>query len=482
MPLTLSQINPASLVAGAGLAQSTVGPGHRRTGDTLAPMFQLKVQGTIVEQDFSKYIQKLEFESAADMADVITITVNNPGLAFDGGTEGDNVDLTAHKIFQAGNEVELRGGYGRADTFIGRAILAKHLPTFPEDGMPTLIIKGYDKSQLMMDVAGPVQASQENKTTLSTPKPVDTKDDQGTVYVDMKASDVVQKVAAKYGFKTDIDPTTRNLRAATGDGIIQKKGMKDYDLCKILANLNQREFFVDYDPTQKQWVLHWKKYAENDKAELVFQYGAGDKTTLLSFECEYGIRESISTIVVLAWDRDNERWISAAQVEDVEGDNPHYVQGGGRMERAKADPSEKLTTSDPNALSKKPGKGATKTKLKKAEAAASTKNLINKALSSSTQFRLAAAGTAIDIRGDKPFESLQDATDFAIRWFKARKDSFLIGKGRLIGVETLKARQVHRLLGLGPRLSGDWYFVAVNHVFDADGGYTCDFTARKVIS
>lgn len=477
--LPLSLTSPATLVEGAGLKPSN-GPGHRREGDTLAPMYQLKVEGTLIEVDFTKYIQSIEFESAADLADVITITVNNPGLQLEGADE-EHPDLTAHKIFQPGNEVELRGGYGRADTFIGRAILAKHLPNFPEDGMPTLVIKGYDKSHLMMDIAGPVQATKENKTKLTTPRPVDQNDDQGTAYVDMKASDIVAKIADKYGFTKDIDATTRKLAAATGDGVIQKKGMKDYELVRILANLNIRDFFVDYDPTRKQWVLHWVKPNDNQQPELVFSYGKGDDSSLLSFECEYGIRESVTTIVVLAWDRDNERWISAAEVEDVDGIDPKYHAGGGRMERAKPVPTQKLTTNDPSALAKKPAKNNTKAKKAKQQAAANTRNLIDKTIESATQFRLAAAGTAIDIRADKPFESLAEATEYAQRWFKARKDAFLVGKGRLIGVESLKSRQVHRLEGLGPRLSGNWYFISVTHRFEADGGYTCDFTARKVI-
>lgn len=476
--LPFSLTNPASLVAGSALKPST-GPGHRKNGETLAPVFELRVQGTAIDRDFSQYIQKVEFESAADMADVMTIVLNNPGFQLEGSEE--HPDFSAHKMFQPGNEVELRGGYGRADTFIGRAILTKHLPNFPEDGMPTLQVKGYDKSQLMMDISGPVQATQENKANLKTPRPVDAQDDQGTPYVDMKASDVVAIIANKYGFLTDIDATEVKLRAATGDGIIQKKGMKDFELVQILANLNQREFFVDFDPFKKAWVLHWKKPAEKDSAELVFRYGVGQQSSLLSFECEYGLRETINEIVVLAWDPDRQRWISAAIIETAEGDDPRYRQGGGRMSRFKPAPVEKLTTNDPAALSKKPAKANTKAKKQKAVEASATRDEIKKTLSSATQFRLAAGGTAIDIQADRPFESMAEAAAYAQRWFKARKDSFLVGKGTIIGIETLRARQVHRLEGLGPRLSGDWYFISVSHQFDSESGYRCEFTARKVI-
>jgi hypothetical protein len=153
-------------------------------------------------------------------------------------------------------------GYGSPDHFIGRAIITKHLPVFPDDGMPFLEVKGYDKSQLMMDVSGPVQATKENKVNLKTPRPLGDKDDQGVAFLNMRASDVVSVIADKYGFLKNIDATDKLLKAATGDGIVQKKGMKDYELVKILANLNRREFFVNYDPTRKGWVLNWVKPAD----------------------------------------------------------------------------------------------------------------------------------------------------------------------------------------------------------------------------
>src|SRR5262249_47338950 len=132
-------------------------------------------------------------------------------------------DATAHRAFQHGNEVELRAGYGKADAFIGRAIIQKHLPNFPEDGMPSLRIKAYSKAYLMMNSSGELSVN-DNKVALHDPKQLHANEaTQGAHYTNVKASDIVAKVAKKYGFDTAIDATDKVLKDSAQEGIIQKK-------------------------------------------------------------------------------------------------------------------------------------------------------------------------------------------------------------------------------------------------------------------
>jgi hypothetical protein len=73
--------------------------------------------------------------------------------------------------------------------------------------------------------------------------------------------------------------------------------------------------------------------------------------------------------------------------------------------------------------------------------------------------------------------------DFAYRVFIEKRNSFLTVHGKTVGIETLRAGQVHILSGLGPRLSGEYFFTKVRHkIKPGDRGalpYTCEFEAYK---
>jgi phage protein D len=450
-------------------------PGHRQLGEDLAPGFTLIVGKTELQTDLSQYIKSVEFENAIDMADMIALTVINPNFMFtpDAVDAPPMRDAVAHRAFQPGNEAELRGGYGPKSNhvFIGKAILAKHIPSFPKDGMPTLQVKGYSRSFLMMNASGDLNA-QDDKVQLAQPRQAGKNDTQGELYIDMTSSQIVTKVAAKYGFATDIDPTDHKHTNRNAEGIIQKKGTSDYKLVQTLANMERRDFYVDFDPKQKRWVLHWKKPKDTATPELVFTYGTSN-ASLLSFETEYGIKDTINELVVHAYDPAKQQWISIVQIEDLEGPDPLLREGGGRIDR-----NSTAAVQDPGV----PKKASPKAKAQKQHEVAVRSKEIKHALSSATEFRLAAGGVAIDIVAERPFQDLAEAARFARRWFLARRDHFMVAKGHIIGIETLRAGQVHRFQGLGSRLNGDYYFIATRHKFSADGVYVTEYTARKVIS
>ena len=56
-----------------------------------------------------------------------------------------------------------------------------------------------------------------------------------------------------------------------------------------------------------------------------------------------------------------------------------------------------------------------------------------------------------------------------------------MARGATIGTEILMARQTHRIQGIGPTLTGDYYFSRVKHILDNTNGYLCDFNCRKVV-
>jgi hypothetical protein len=535
-------------------------PGARTDGQDLSPKFQLYVTNgddrVEIREDLSQYIESVEFESAVDMADMFEMSVLNPNFMFDNGDDEAMADATTHKWLQPGNEVELWGGYGEPDTFIGRAILTKHMPQFPQDGVPKLVVKGYSKSYLMMKASGDLQV-QDNKVQLNGDESVEAGDEivnpdavksfqpptgpdvagkltqaeldemslplmvqdraasdrlrkqrkaakgkdlkaaEGEVYVNMTPSDVVQRIADKWGFDSVIEDVPSKLLSKNRDGIIPKKDLSDYEIVKMLANLYRREFWVDYDLQKKNWLLHWTMPADNPNETPLYTFkyagGSGRKNpptkgdgSLLTYEAEYGIKDTVSSIVVLAWDPHppdgtSGRWISVVEVTDVEGEERRWHRGGGTKERLE-------TSKDPNPQDTVPGgtkrRGVKKqdsTTIRNKKVAAENRDAISHTIKSATEFRLAAGGFAIDMIADKPFESLQDLADYASRWFLANRDSFLVAKGSIVGTETVRAGQVHEFQGLGTALSGLYYFVAAKHKFTAEGIYTVDYIARKIL-
>lgn len=493
-------------------------PGARVEGQDLAPKFTLYVTNAGADnrielrQDLTQYIESVEFESAVDMADMFEMTISNPNFMFAGPGEVPMADALSFKPFQPGNEVELWGGYGHADTFIGRAVLTKHFPQFPQDGVPKLTVKGYAKSYLMMKASGDLQV-QNNKVQLKEGETVDPgaelnpqsavakkqlkankgkdmKAAEGEVYINMTPSDVVQRIADKWGFDAIIEDVPTRLVSKHRDGIIPKKGLSDYEIVKALANLYRREFFVDYDTRKRNWVLHWESPSDNPNETPLYTFKYAPQTkdgSLLTYEGEYAIKDQVSSVVVLAWDPHppdgtEGRWISAIEVTDVEGEGRQWHYGGGREERMQASkaPNPPDTVLG-GAKKKKNPKKQDSTTIRNKKIAAENRDYISHALKSATEFRLAAGGFAIDMMADKPFENPQDLADYATRWFLARRDAFIVAKGTLVGVETVRAGQVHEFLGLGEFLSGLYYFVAAKHKFSSDSGYTIDYIARKIL-
>lgn len=451
-------------------------PGSRIEGDDLVPVFRLEINGAPLNYDINRLVTAVEYETAVDMADMIKLTIDNPGLIDD-----QFPDWTGHKAFQPGNEVSLYMGYGRADkpdNFIGHAVWTKHLPNFPQEGMPQLTVTGYDLSHKMMDNEGPVVSGAKN-TKLATKRPVDIADDQGQVFKSILHSEIVARIADLYSMDKDIDATTKR------DHVVIKKGRKHFELVKGLANLNNRDFWVDWSYKTRNWTLHWKIKNRGQAAKYILRYGAdidrnnqfGANTsgTLLSIEPEYGIRETVSTATILIFDGKNQRWVSAIEIEDAAGPDPIFRAGGGVSQRSAVSRRPKPP---------KPGVAST---AKKTEARSTTlkrnaKNVITEALDNATSFRIAAGGVSIDVLPPGVrFDNAEDAARYLLRWFQNKQDNFITVKGRTIGIETLRARQVHTLRGMGERLDGDYFFTRVNHS-QAGEYYMCEFNANKVIA
>ena len=440
---------------------------------TLAPAFALYVEDVELRRDLTQWITRIEFEHAVGMADMMKIRATNPYL--DAAPSSASPDLTSHKAFAPGNEADLFLGYdGNPDNFIGRAIFARHLPNFRAAGQPELTVTGYAKSHLMMGLSGELIG-----TNTTRPKPeeepeedLDEEDQKGKVWQGWSHWMIVQELAEKWKMRLDGQTGSFGSRLENNpeQGLIQPKDMSDYEFLKGLADLNDYEFWVDYDYSHKQWTMHWRQANDQQTHICHFHYGAPE-ADLIQFQAEYGLSGTINELVALGWDDETQTWLNVLRVEGVDGEDPRFRTGAGLRNNARRDAQHNQGFDDDDDYEDDLAGGGDEEWL--------TENL-----SSMTKFRLAAGGAAIDVVV-RPFESMEDLAVFATRWFRARRDSFLIGRGRLVGHPQIRARQVHRISGLGNRLSGDYYFTQVRHVYDLTGRgelpYVTEFVAHKVI-
>lgn len=457
------------------------GPGNREFGEDLAPRFRLVVQGTDLKEDITKWVQRIEYEQAQGMADLLKLTVLNPGAGHGRRLGFQYPDFTAARVFQPGNEVDLYLGYGPESSleFIGRTIVARHLPNY-DQGVATLQVIGYDKRFLMSDVQSKITGAARGKPKLVGPDPAgDENDKLGQVWQGCTHEDIIREIARRWELEASVEtpdhPVHKAVKQDPEKGVVQPKGMSDWKCVQMLANLSDMDTWIKWDPATGKWTLYWHNPIMGGQPIYLFKYGTLD-ATLLQFRPEYGLRDNITTLVVLAWDNDLGTWSEQLIIEDVEGPDPRYQPGGDLREGGGGGgtyaPTEPLEDNEGFM------------DIEYEEGTESDETTAIEPLLSASRYRLAAGGVAIDIIA-RPFRDLDDMAEFAARWFRARKDHFLIGHGAIVGTETVRARQVHRLVGVGPRLSGDYGFVTVRHVFDvaARGSlpYLVEFTANRIL-
>jgi len=422
------------------------GPGSRDTGQDLAPFYILKVEGTKLSADITNFIRTVEFESAIDLVDLLKISITNPGFVFDFG----GPDFTAHKVFQPGNEIDMWAGYGPTAeaNYLGRAIVNRHNSRYPENGIPILELTCYDAAKRMMGESGLITLAKKGKAKRAAKK----KDPFGKKFIRKTHSEMVEDIADKYGFGADVYPTPKV------DTLFQKKDMKDYQFVKGLAAINSMEFWVDYDIKGKQWVLHWLPSAMTKRPTYVLDYGS-NRSAIYHCEAEYGLSDQITDLQVMYFSPTKHEWQRIEETATKPGPDLTY---------------RKTATAATTQSPRRRKAGTVKAKREG--------EMVNEEIKNAEGLRLSAGGHAIDVIPNRRFRDGNDAIAFAKRWLQARRNHFIILKGECVGIETMMARQVHTVKGIGTRLSGDYYFTSVRHKLGGTSQYRCEFQAHKVIT
>ena len=105
-----------------------------------------------------------------------------------------------------------------------------------------------------------------------------------------------------------------------------------------------------------------------------------------------------------------------------------------------------------------------------------------KSIEVGARVRFSAFGQVHEAFSDKPFRTKKQAAAYVRNWLREKERDFLILSGTVVGVPSLRSRQIHEIEGLGARLDGLYRFVNVKHCMTPGQLYHCEFTAHKVLS
>lgn len=256
---------------------------NKNTCSTFAPRWALKINNESISSGIAAVIESVEYESYDGMADMVRLKMKNP-----------RGEISNAKIFQPGNEVSVYGGYGQQNLeFIGRAVIVRQSPRFPQNGESTLEVLGYSKDYQLMD-------SEPSGSTNRT-------------YAETEYDGVFSIVAGSYNFESDIDPWS----ARGPKDLIQKVGVSDYEFVKGLANIAGRVFWVDADE-KGIWTMHVKNpdTLVSQEAKYTFKYNFGDDSTLLSFNPEVLIKGAKTKISAQVLDIETGKVLKAELEEE----------------------------------------------------------------------------------------------------------------------------------------------------------------------
>jgi phage protein D len=103
--------------------------------DVSAPRAEVRISGRTLAADASRHITSVSYDNNDDLADMFTVTLANPAHR-----------LTDSPLLTLGKTVEIHMGYGRELRPMMLGEIAAVQPSFPEGGVPTVTVTGYDRS------------------------------------------------------------------------------------------------------------------------------------------------------------------------------------------------------------------------------------------------------------------------------------------------------------------------------------------------
>jgi phage protein D len=427
--------------------ESTIWKDH--PGSKLAPRYVLDVHKVGEDINFIKavelgekikpFIKELVFEEDETMASALNITLNNPDF-----------EVTNSEIFSAGNAIGLQFGYGVDTVHLGRRIeLIANYPNFPEGGIPTIKVRGYDGRHRMTQGDYLPHKREENKfakkSTLGANVPKKRRKGSASaphVFKKKTDSEIIDEIAAFFDFAVDVDPTTKRRTR------VKKKNVSYWQFILNIAKINNYTVWVDWDGGKgdsygsNKWCLHFRKKKTKFDSGYVFEWRSDGEGTLFSAQLHEELTKQSTDIEVVHFDKKLRklRW------ETLDGKKRFNV---------------------PETLFYKRGYDPKGGGVRGVDA-----------YGANIKFRV--GGRTIETISDKPLKSSEEAKQFAINFMKQQQEDYIVIEGTVVGTENLRPRQIHRLAGIGD-WDGEYYFTQTRHRFVGDSIYKTEFIAYRVL-
>jgi phage protein D len=409
------------------------------TGADLAPGFDIDIsgkdtsEGTGLFNALRSLISEVVFEDDEDLCSTMEITFLN---APDSGL-GKPVNWYAVPDtlgLQEGNYLDLYMGYGNNRVFMDRCETIKWLPHFPEEGPGSFTIHAYDGRHWMQN---------ENRRSANKKK-------AKTFYKNRADEDIVRALSGKYGFASEVDPTEVVMKkiVTVSSGARKIKhviptrphpvDVTDWAFLQKLAKINRFDLWVDYSFKKKKYVVHFKKRKDIDDAIFEFAYNGGDYS-LLSAEPDFSVKDQTTAVEVHFFDRQTKKLTTAVIEEENREEDVFFANAGPRQFYAK------------------------------------------KSIVRGARVRFTAYGQTITAVADRAFKNKKEAARFAEYYLAERERELLVLQGVVVGEPTIRARQIHKITGLGSRIDGFYRLTNTRHIMRPGEIYIVEFTGHKVL-
>ena len=412
--------------------------------DFAFPRVELKVgtlkQGVATETlppEILKFIKSVTFEQSSEIADMITITCDNP----------DNMFLDLYDYFSEDTIVDVYMGYGKKSIgFIGRAVLLRWLPNFPEGkNAPSITLKGYSLENVFMRQKGPTNLDLgEGKTAAQLASTIVQKQTETRIFEDMLASEAVAKILTRSAY------SNYNFHEAIHETDIKRTwtqplNMSDWEFIRNLAQFHGFECGIESFKTYNAFYFTPETvYKTKPIGNLV--YGAGPYSTLLSFKPEWGFETIPTSVEVIGIDKKTGEVVRSTISTELETDK------------------------DEPRIQRKRGNRSSSTKKKKDELDYGT-NLVLQEFGDSF--------LTIPINDISP----KEAGLYARSVLCSKLKNFFVGTGKILGHYEFSAGQVWRLHNISNKLFREdgYYVYSAKHTFDRGTGYTNTFKCRMLL-
>ncbi len=262
----------------------------------------IKIGGQDVSQEFMDDLDEFVVDTSLHLPGLFTIRLNDPKLKW-----VDDTLLDIGKAVEIGVTVPAEY-YGQEvkDTLITGEITALE-PSFPVGGMPTMIVRGYDKAHRL-------HRGKKTRTFLK-----------------QKDSDLVNTIAGEAGLTPDVDATT-----VTYDYILQNNQTN-------MEFLQGRAERIGYQVWAGESKLHFKKGDAALTTGPELDYGGN----LLSFQPCWTTSGQADKMIVKGWDPKGKAAISSQKTPNSGLNQGGMTQTGGAKASSAFSSAEAIITDRP---------------------------------------------------------------------------------------------------------------------------------------